>query len=124
MVAIAEKTITLAEFLELEPEEHIRYELENGELVEMPPEIVIEVVSPGKKNANRNYRQKRAQYQARGISEYWIVDPLAEKITILSLNEWLYDEAVFTGADILKSPWLEQHQTEETLTVEQVLQKK
>lgn len=41
-----------------------------------PPQLVIEVVSPGKKNRDRDYRYKRSQYQARGISEYWIVDPI------------------------------------------------
>ncbi|NJN71652.1 MAG: Uma2 family endonuclease [Limnothrix sp. RL_2_0] len=61
-----------------------------------PPELVIEVVSPGQKNIARDYRYKRAQYQARGIEEYWIVDPLTQQITVLTMNEWLYDEAVFT----------------------------
>lgn len=88
------------------------------------PELVVEVVSPGKRSGERDYRQKRAQYQARGISEYWIVDPLTEKITILSLNDWLYDEVIFTGSDVLTSPWLAQHPSEDKLTVDQVLQKK
>ncbi|NJN75211.1 MAG: Uma2 family endonuclease [Synechococcaceae cyanobacterium RL_1_2] len=38
-----------------------------------PPELVIEVVSAGKENIDRDYRYKRSQYQAREISEYWIV---------------------------------------------------
>ena len=29
-----------------------------------PPQLVIEVVSPGKKNRDRDYRYKRSQYQA------------------------------------------------------------
>ena len=40
------------------------------------PELVVEVVSPGKRSNNRDYRQKYSEYQSRGISEYWIIDPL------------------------------------------------
>ena len=37
------------------------------------PLLVVEVVSPGKVNEDRDYRYKRSEYAARGISEYWIV---------------------------------------------------
>ena len=37
-----------------------------------PPLLVVEVVSPGKKNADRDYRYKRSEYAARGIAEYWM----------------------------------------------------
>ena len=39
-----------------------------------PPALVVEVVSPGKENHNRDYRFKRSEYAARGIAEYWIID--------------------------------------------------
>ena len=43
---------------------------------DMPsPALVVEVVSPGKENEDRDYRYKRSEYAARGIIEYWIVDP-------------------------------------------------
>ena len=51
-----------------------------------PPALVVEVVSPGKVNRDRDYRYKRSEYAARGISEYWIVDPQVNKVTILILN--------------------------------------
>ena len=31
-----------------------------------------------------------------GIAEYWIVNPLEQKITVLTFNEGLYDEQVFS----------------------------
>jgi Uma2 family endonuclease len=83
-----------------------------------PPQLVIEVVSPGQENANRDYRYKRSEYAARGIPEYWIADPVKQQVTVLTLVEGLYEEAVFTGCDrILSSqfPDLE-------VTVERVLQ--
>lgn len=65
---------------------------------DMPsPALVVEVVSPGKANENRDYRYKRSEYAARGILEYWIVDSQREKVTVLSLVDGLYEEAVFEG---------------------------
>jgi Uma2 family endonuclease len=49
-------------------------------------DLVMEVVSPDKGSEDRDYREKRADYAARTISEYWIVDPQAQKITVLSLK--------------------------------------
>ncbi len=73
-----------------------------------PPQLVVEVVSPGKKNRDRDYRYKRSQYQARGISEYWIVDPIEEKITVFNLVEGLYEETIFQVNEAIASPMLSQ----------------
>ena len=44
-------------------------------LMDMPPPmLVVEVVSPNQEN--RDYRYKRTEDAARGIKEYWIVDPM------------------------------------------------
>jgi Uma2 family endonuclease len=45
------------------------------------------VVSPGKANEDRDYRYKRSEYAARGIAEYWIVDPAQARVTVLTLVE-------------------------------------
>ena len=39
------------------------------------PDIVIEIISPGSSNERRDRHLKRSLYAARGVSEYWIVDP-------------------------------------------------
>lgn len=62
-----------------------------------PPELIIEVVSPGSVNENRDYRYKRSEYAARGVLEYWVINPLESKITLFTLNEGFYDEEIYEG---------------------------
>lgn len=47
--------------------------------------LVMEVVSEGKENRDRDLLRKRSDYAAAGIPEYWIVDPETMTITVLSL---------------------------------------
>ncbi len=94
-------------------------------LMDMPPPLLaIEVVlkdtashiSPNQEK--RDYRYKRSEYAARGIVEYWIVDPIQQQVTILELVEGFYEEKVYRGSDHLDSPLLAQID----LTVDRVLQ--
>jgi len=68
-----------------------------------PPLVVIEVVSSGKENNIQDYRYKRSEYAARGILEYWIVDPEMQKVTILTLVDGLYEETILNGEDRITS---------------------
>ncbi|HIK16010.1 MAG TPA: Uma2 family endonuclease [Leptolyngbyaceae cyanobacterium M33_DOE_097] len=70
-----------------------------------PPLLVVEVVSPGEIQRDRDYIAKRSQYQDLGIPEYWIVDPQTKTILVLELVESVYREAEpFTLADKVRSP--------------------
>jgi Uma2 family endonuclease len=83
-----------------------------------PPALVVEVVSPGKENEDRDYRYKRSEYAARGIAEYWIVDPERVQVVVLTWVDGLYEEAIYQDDERLVSqtfPTLE-------LTAKQVLQ--
>ncbi len=62
---------------------------------ESPPLLVVEVVSPD--SIKWDYHYKRSEYAAVEVPEYWIVDPLKEKISVLWLEEGFYEETVFTG---------------------------
>lgn len=71
--------------------------------LEMPaPALVVEVVSPGKTNSDRDYRYKRSEYGARGIPEYLIIDPERAQLTVLTLVDGFYEEQVLSGSDDLK----------------------
>jgi Uma2 family endonuclease len=54
-------------------------------------DLVLEVVSPDQ--PGRDYAEKRAEYAEAGITEYWIVDPEKEAITILRLSSGTYADA-------------------------------
>jgi Uma2 family endonuclease len=70
-----------------------------------PPQLFVEVVSPGPKNRERDYKNKLAQYQARAIDEYWVIDPEAQMVTVFSLRLGQYFEVgQFRGEDRIASP--------------------
>ncbi|BAY38223.1 hypothetical protein NIES2111_25680 [Nostoc sp. NIES-2111] len=82
-----------------------------------PPALVVEVVSPGKANEDRDYRYKRSEYAARGIAEYWIVDPQKDRVTLLTLVDGFYEESIFTGNTLIVSSIFPQL----NLTAQQIL---
>ncbi len=68
---------------------------------EMPvPMLVVEVVSSrdtDPKSKARDYQEKRSEYAMRQIPEYWIVDPIAAVVLVLTLEGESYRESGFTG---------------------------
>ncbi|PNJ90523.1 hypothetical protein CEP14_15660 [Cylindrospermopsis raciborskii C04] len=85
-------------------------------LMDMPPPLlVVEVVSPNQEK--RDYRYKRSEYAARGINEYWIVDPMGQKVTVLEWVEGLYEERVFMDDEVICYPLF----AEVKLTVNEIL---
>lgn len=86
---------------------------------EMPaPRLVVEVVSSGKQNRQRDLIDKRKQYAERGIPEYWLIDPANQRITVLKLVDAQYSEhQVFRANEQIESPTFGLLQ----LTAEQIL---
>jgi Uma2 family endonuclease len=97
--------------------------MQDGKLLEFncpPPMLVVEVVSSSdtdKKSRDRDYIDKRREYAARAIPEYWIVDPIAGLISICTLSDRSYHSVEFRVNDALISPIFPAL----NLTVEQVL---
>jgi len=52
--------------------------------VEGAPDLAIEIVSPD--SVERDYEDKRQQYQRFGVSEYWIIDEEEKTVLLLRLN--------------------------------------
>jgi Uma2 family endonuclease len=62
------------------------------------PLLVIEVVSNSdidRKSKTRDYIEKRAEYETRGVPEYWIVDPIAGLVFVLNLVDDTYQVTLF-----------------------------
>jgi Uma2 family endonuclease len=78
------------------------------------PLLIVEVVSPD--SIKRDYRYKRSEYAVLAVPEYWVVDPLAAKVTLLRWEDGLYEETVLAGSQSIASPTL----PEIPLTVEQI----
>lgn len=98
------------------PLEIVREYLNTSAVVESGMLLVIEVVSPD--SVKRDYRFKRTEYAAFGIPEYWIIDPLEQKVMVLQLVDGLYEDKAYRGNEALES----QIFPELSLTVNQVLQ--
>jgi Uma2 family endonuclease len=89
---------------------------------DMPvPALVIEVVSPGepgdKRNYDRDYVEKPKEYAARGIPEFWQIDPTRSVVTVLTLKDGAYQVQRFQGSDRVVSPTFPDLQ----LTAERIL---
>lgn len=52
---------------------------------EGPADIVVEIVSPGSERVDR--ADKLVEYEAAGVPEYWLIDPLRKEAVIYVLNE-------------------------------------
>ncbi|WP_353930169.1 Uma2 family endonuclease [Okeanomitos corallinicola TIOX110] len=88
-------------------EEHIKLLANRNtiRLTMLPPLLVVEVVSPGELQRDRDFVAKRLQYQDCGIPEYWIIDPEKQSILVLELVDKVYHEVgIFAGNDLVISP--------------------
>lgn len=85
---------------------------------ETHPFLVVEVVSLS--TQTDDYRSKRAEYGLLEIPEYWIVNPIAQKITLCVLDHKFYNSTEFRSNDLIVSPTFPAL----TLTTAQVLASK
>jgi Uma2 family endonuclease len=63
-----------------------------------PPSLVFEVVSQG--GEARDYELKREEYLAFGLREYWIVDPIERRVTVLIRDGDVWMERVFPDGTV------------------------
>ena len=79
------------------------YRRDKSAVIEDGVMLALEVVSPGAEQIERDYTEKAIEYQNTGIPEYWIVDPIEQKITVLVLDKGSYTKTVFTGDKAISS---------------------
>ena len=96
---------------------------------EGPPDLAVEIVSP--ESVERDYEKKRRQYEKAGVREYWIVDEMEQRVTLLRLHRGKFREArarkgVLTSKVLpgfwLRPAWLWQRPLPNTIdTLRQIL---
>jgi Uma2 family endonuclease len=71
------------------------------------PDLIVEVLSPGKANKERDQQAKLKLYSRRGVREYWIVDWMAQKVEIYRREDTALKQAVtLLLGDSIESPLL------------------
>jgi Uma2 family endonuclease len=97
--------------------EWIRYEIVDGERIAQiqdqaghfqgAPELVVEVLPPGKVNEDRDRSAKLKLYSVQGVLEYWIVDRTAQRLEIYRREQaQLTLVATLVAQDTITSPLL------------------
>jgi Uma2 family endonuclease len=80
-------------------------ELQGLQFLEVPPDLVVEVLSPS--NTRRDIEGKLEDYQRIGVKECWLVSPEAETTEVVSLSvEGAKAVDIFGVNDSLRSPVL------------------
>lgn len=70
------------------------------------PDLVVEILSPS--TASRDWRDKLDLYAEHGVKEYWVVDPDAQRVWVMTQREGVFDEVgTYGSGDVLTSPTLE-----------------
>ena len=65
------------------------------------PDIAVEVVS--RESRHRDYHDKRRLYEEAGVPEYWIIDPIQQRVEFLVLEEGRYQPASLEQNHLFRS---------------------
>ncbi len=101
-VALSEHDVAQPDILFVSgPRSHIITEAN----IQGAPDLVVEILSPGTEDYDRGY--KRILYSRHGVKEYWLVDPAAETVEVLTQQtEGLALSATYQRSQSLASPLL------------------
>jgi len=109
-----------------------RLRLIEGGFVNGRPDLAIEIVSP--ESVERDYVKKRRQYQKARVPEYWIIDEMEEKVTLLRLgSDGKYREERARGGVLrsqvlpgfwIRPEWLWQRPRQKAMILDQLLGRK
>ena len=70
------------------------------------PTIVVEFVSSGRRNQQRDYVTKRREYEAVGVREYWVIDRFRRVMTAYGPHLSGSGERIVTENEVFTTPLL------------------
>ncbi len=70
------------------------------------PSVVAEFVSKGKRDRQRDYVVKRAEYARIKVKEYWVFDRFARTLTVFTRDKGRMKRRVFTENEVYRTPLL------------------
>jgi Uma2 family endonuclease len=85
---------------------YLGQEMTTPDIPDQVPDLIFEIVSPGRESRDRDYVEKRADYHRVGVREYVIIDRFAKRVTVLTHTPHGFEEIVLTPADTYSSPLL------------------
>ena len=85
-VRLSERDIVQPDLLYIERD---RLAIVTDDLIEGPPDIVVEIFSPSTRSKDRN--EKAKLYARFGVREYWQVDPRHRSVAVLILTDGAYE---------------------------------
>ena len=78
----------------------------SGRIPERVPDLIFEIVSEGRRDRERDYEEKRSEYESIGVLEYVIVDRFEQRVTVLRLEAGEYMETVMEPGEVFATPLL------------------
>lgn len=73
-------------------------------LVTVPPDIAVEILSPGRKDGRRDRVEKFNEYAEFGVRWYWLVDPELRTIEIYELLDGAYRRVLGAADGVVDVP--------------------
>ncbi len=70
------------------------------------PSIIVEFVSKGKRDRERDYESKREEYQAIDVQEYWIFDRFEKTMTVHTRVAGKFKKKVIRATQTYRTPLL------------------
>jgi Uma2 family endonuclease len=70
------------------------------------PEMMVEIVTPGRKSRERDYVKKRNEYYNLGVREYVVVDRFKKQVTVHTHTPEGYQEQILKPGETYESPLL------------------